>query len=154
MGVVDRLWMADGSLYDPKTGTSTHPMKEQTMTRVTNHTETVTRHIWTIPADWRDHSAPIGEFQDAYAMASNKAEDLGIRTNSDDWVKVQSYDDAIRLWFETEKEDPKEVPDRMGRFLNWVSTHESPDVQQKISQLFVEWSSTEVERQNRNVAGG
>lgn len=30
----------------------------------------------------------------------------------------------------------------------------TPDMKQKISQLFVEWSSTEVERQNRNVAGG
>lgn len=123
------------------------------MTRVSHHTETITRHIWSIPADWTDHSAPIGEFQDAYAMASRKAEDLGIRTTSDDWVKVQSYDDAIRLWFETEKVDPKEGPDRMLRFLNWVNAHEPSDVQHKITTLFSEWANSDAERQSRNVGG-
>lgn len=75
------------------------------MTRVSGFTETRTRHVWVVPTDSTDASAVIGEFQDAYAMAAQKCEELGIRSGSDDWLRIQPYGDTIRVWFETEKED-------------------------------------------------
>ncbi|QBP33279.1 hypothetical protein SEA_BRUTONGASTER_62 [Gordonia phage BrutonGaster] len=69
------------------------------MTRATRETQTITRHRFICPCDYST-GGDIGTFMDAMNWAYAKADELGIKTTTDDWCRLFPEDDQIAIVIE------------------------------------------------------
>lgn len=70
------------------------------MSSVSSGQKTWTEFIYSVPLNGSGETAVIGDVYDAIQSAGRDARSVGLRTSSDDWLRVRQMDDHLEFFFQ------------------------------------------------------